>query len=760
MAVLVNANEVYLNATKFKVTGSVNQYIASNLPEKTVIGDYTADSNPLLSTWTLKDLTGGALVEEMDVTKHANRFWWSTMWTRTKGRILPTPGFSAATIATTPAAPTMLNGNMDAWSESVPGGGYDLLDNWTIDNSGTVSVTRGGSASDYYPLFTVSTTPGEYASIYQDNAGYATYKGLYIWVQVSVYYQTGSDSNLTAQIIINDGVDTTTYEPGTATGWKTYIVRHLVNANATRLRVTFKALALAGAGDTMRVNDASFVASTGTTRQFVEFNDNLYLYVGNTLYKLSGTTFTTMARVPAAITRAIPSISSSLYLYQGDSNNYWVMNTSEVLTDGGSSGAYYGIQWDNKLFKFSSTGTGYYSTNPAAASPTWSTCGNLTDVSAADLAGRHPKIYQDADGNDIIYWATRKGLKAMDFSTPQWVDTKVSYPAHDNAGVGTEFWRGSLYIPVGLDVLKYTVGTPATIENVGLSQDDGLPSEYNGNIMKLYGSYGEMYAFVDSTQVSGSSTTSSLWMYDEVGWHILSVDTATEKTFYDMIVSSVGAYRLWRWNENTGLRYLTLSKGITNPSQAPTWTTWSTGSALYSPWFDAAWVSGNKLAVKADLFVYLQSGEQLAVAYRLNHSSNTIASGWTSLGTITTSGANTLYFGSYAGITFKAIQFRFIYSTSVGYTSPFTLYDFTLSYQKLNTPTWGWTFTLDCSKEYDGKSGEQQVTALEAAAVTETLVPFVLKDTTYYVRVKDVRSAQLTGETDKGLYNVTVVEPV
>jgi hypothetical protein len=148
------------------------------------------------------------------------------------------------------------------------------------------------------------------------------------------------------------------------------------------------------------------------------------------------------------------------------------------------------------------------------------------------------------------------------------------------------------------------------------------------------------------------------------------------------------------------------------------------------------------------------------VKYRTDANCDTaLASNWTSLGTISSSGETEYTFASGVGAAFKRIQFRFELARAAGTASetPDVQY-WVLPYKKVSPKTkrWEYTFTADCTKDYDDKSPEQMMEALQAAAETETLLAFIIKDTTYYVEVIGVEAEELTGEGDRGFYQVKV----
>ena len=101
---VVNAQEISLNAVRYKVTGPVRRTLSSVYPEKTVIGDYTKDSHPSLSTLALSDHRGGIgqdIYQGDGSDGPANRSWYSTADTRHKGHLILPP--LVTNTGTTPA---------------------------------------------------------------------------------------------------------------------------------------------------------------------------------------------------------------------------------------------------------------------------------------------------------------------------------------------------------------------------------------------------------------------------------------------------------------------------------------------------------------------------------------------------------------------------------------------------------------------------------------------------------------------------------
>ena len=70
-----DADEIIIDGWRFKVVGGVvNVQNLATFQRKTVIGDYTRDSNPVLSTWVLTDFSGGHGVQALEEGADAARY--------------------------------------------------------------------------------------------------------------------------------------------------------------------------------------------------------------------------------------------------------------------------------------------------------------------------------------------------------------------------------------------------------------------------------------------------------------------------------------------------------------------------------------------------------------------------------------------------------------------------------------------------------------------------------------------------------------
>jgi hypothetical protein len=66
--------QIILNGMRLSLRSPLSESNLSTFQRKIVVGDYTEDSNPLLSSWVISDLSGGLGVEDMNETSDATRY--------------------------------------------------------------------------------------------------------------------------------------------------------------------------------------------------------------------------------------------------------------------------------------------------------------------------------------------------------------------------------------------------------------------------------------------------------------------------------------------------------------------------------------------------------------------------------------------------------------------------------------------------------------------------------------------------------------
>jgi hypothetical protein len=703
--------------------------LVSNFPEKSVVGDYTADSNPLASSWITYDLLGGIGSSTYD-TGSEKHCWWTDCIIDYEGNItLPRNAtaittFNAKSVTPTWVTPTVGSGT--GWSN--PTYAYD----------GNVA-TYAQAGSPATAPFTYTITPNWYGQVrYHVNRAAAGVTG----VLVEIY----------------DGAAWSTIATGApAGGWNAWTTVDITDQFITSIRLTSQT-----SGDLLLIEEcqaetASPGVPSGTLGRATNFNGELYWVVGNHLVKLDSgrASFTGVQRFATAPTAIVPSLNGKLYIFLGDSYTYAVMTTAEAFSVGNASG-YWAFQWDNKLFKVLTNGTVHYSINPDAASPTWTASATITDIAS--------QIESFALGDDFMegtvpYCATNTSLRFLNFTDASWDNTALSLPGLANSGKGFCHWRDGLYISSGLDVIKFQSAQVPMITNVSMLKGGGIPSEYNGHIVKLCGDgTNEMFAAVDASQLSGTQK-SGLYAWDDIGWKCWWVDSANDSAMAEIIVSNAESGYAVYWSCGSTIYYIDTPQGIRNPTYLATETFASSGT-LYTSWFDGGWLVGNKRVNKVRIGTKgVSATETLVVKYRTNKVNTDLSTGWTTLGTIT-SGTETSYtFGSGIGQIFSSIQFCISFARGATTTSTPIAQYITMEYNKLIPKVWGWQMTLDCSSLWHDVPPKTLLSNLVTAAETETLITLVYVDTTYYVEVVSVTGSRLTGgEIEKGRYAVFVRE--
>lgn len=87
---VVDDKHISINSRLYRTARPVQFFLANQQPGKVDTGDLGEESNPLASTWTINDLTGGIGVEFMDPKRpnHLDRAWYATAWLRHHGQIV------------------------------------------------------------------------------------------------------------------------------------------------------------------------------------------------------------------------------------------------------------------------------------------------------------------------------------------------------------------------------------------------------------------------------------------------------------------------------------------------------------------------------------------------------------------------------------------------------------------------------------------------------------------------------------------------
>ena len=433
--------------------------------------------------------------------------------------------------------------------------------------------------------------------------------------------------------------------------------------------------------------------------------------------------------------------------------------------------------WDDRLWGIDNTGQLWFST--AIDSET-------NDAKLSLPAGYVNELFTgpDAAGEDILYVSTNVGLYAHDAANARFVKTKVAFPQDGTAKHGAATWNGEIYVAVGdMAVWRYDpVG--GTITSVGLDRDAGLDSGAGGDagdIVRLVPVHSGVIA-----QVNGA-TNDSIWEYNGIGWHFIGIKSGSVGTVHAS--DAGGYYRLyWSITSSATLQFRVLDTGHVNPDVYAANITYDQASDtryfLVTPWFNAGQNEIDKTAIRIRLdCTKITDDEIIKVEYALNYANvayesastpdgksefsiiGTASNGVTSaefpkIGTTATPPvANTT---SQPGVDFRAIRFKITLNGDTATSSP-NLKSLSLEWRRKLKARYGFTFDIDRTSRYAGRSPKEQKAALVTAFEQGTMVELTYVDDTgnsqnYYVDITSMEDVQETGHGEAGVTRITAVE--
>lgn len=529
------------------------------------------------------------------------------------------------------------------------------------------------------------------------------------------------------------------------------------------------------------------------------FNDALYVTFGQVVKILNSsdvwadpTTAKTLDNVPSdAIV-----FNNRLFYAHGTTYTYWNGSTWTTAT---TKAAKFWTLYDNKLVRVDVDGNMAWSTTGDDAGWTAKAKVPLPSGYVTSLF-----VHRDASGDPAIVVGTKTGYWVYDEAGDTWNETELTWPFHPNGGKGACKWRGDAYLPYGMDVFKYVQGNPATVQVVGPANDDGVPAELNGEILKLQPTQSDIYAIVSvdetggtipvwdrrsasfrfdnatifngfqTTWMSAGTARTSLLAYNGYGWGILWQSTESATKGDVMLVASHGAkYRLY-WSSGKNVHAHDLDRGVRNPRVLTTKQFDPSGEWI-SYWFMGNWEALPKLGVilevhtsdcSADEIVLVRYGVDFSETWRQFVDANGNA-----LGTITANGLTQFYLGATAdgnqGEKFDAIRFKFELSRGSDKTKRPIIDYWSFGYAKLFKAYWGWRAMLDLDRDTAGYTSAMLVDKIiEFAdpAQTPLLIPFTYRDAddnthTYMVRIARATGQEETGHTWGGKWMVELVSP-
>jgi len=606
MAQVLNKGEIYLNGYYYPILGPVRPRTFNRFPDKMNIGGDSFDQESFRSNWTMNDQREGIGIEEMtDLVKQIRRCWFSTCDLRQVGSILPPPLATEVTLTT---LPTITDGDMETWTGNV-------LDNWAKTGTGTqtkeTTVIYSGVASaalsnDGAITLTSAVFPG------WSNAFRGKLVSISVWIK-------GTGSLIT--LAITDGVGTTTSASVTLDNtWRKLTISRTLDKLATGIQAV-----IVKASDSSCYVDLCETATVATYSEvhWCNFNSDLWFSINRALFKINHYTGTVSLEgtFPNTITALTSSIGNNLFIFLGDSDNYWYMNsgsdvdvgfdTDEVLdttetgvtldgdatttipvgsiikvdseymyvsatgttltvtrgflsspanthvtnsdvyiirnvfADAATGGAAHcqnatkGAHWGGYLWKQNAAGLIYYCADPARDDPTFTSNASLATLGLASGSCQELRVVEREDGAMTIGAFTNDGVFLLDttLANARFLATAITFPSNTTAGKGVAKspFNQSTYVSSGISVKRFYLG--ALEGDVGLDKDDGLPAEYDGEIVAMTPGTCEIFALVDASLVTGTAY-SSVMRYDRLGWQVAWDAASLNAWVYDFTGSS------------------------------------------------------------------------------------------------------------------------------------------------------------------------------------------------------------------------------
>ncbi len=721
---ITDDRHVGLNDHIFPIIGRVAVGWLPRFANKINIGAEDFANEQYLSNWITKTLKGGIGTEEF---VSEDRYWFGNLQTDFAGHMVLPP---LATAVTLPTLPTITQAG------AIP---------WTVDNA---SASRNDDATGWSDNFrnclaTVTIT-------------YAVTK-----------YGAGS---LDLHFHINDGAgDVATSASITDTGSGTITLSGQLGATASKIRVT-ATLTATPAGTSATVSALTYaIATDGTAGRFpAVFNSDTYFSMGANLYRIDNATGNVFldALMPATITSLISSVGSMLYVFLGDSAYYWYRSSAspQVWQQTNSANANLGVHYAGKLWKINTTGQLAYAATPNAASPSWTNDALLTDNGLASGDCNNLTVSYSATGSTVIYADTKQGRFQHDVATGKFLATGLRLANHPNGGKGSVTWNDGDWVSAGLAIKKYVAGSTTVIADEGLNKDDGLPTEYAGEVVVLIDGLTHLYALVDASLTAGTGYSAIYRRSWDSGWKCWwdasLLDTpVTDKTMHFGIVSATYSYRFW-FDHNGTIYYIPLSRENQNPKKV-SGSTYSASGFLVSPWFDAGTKAFSKACKRITAFCEdMTATETAIISYRIDHATTALAATWTALTTIAADGATEFNLASGAGLAFKSFQYRIDLARGGTNTLSPDVQGLAVSYRKNLGAKHAWTFKVDLKDE--GGDVRNKIGYLEAAAALNTWMEFVFRDSgkesSVYVEVADIKGETGVGPDYVSQYTITVVE--
>lgn len=481
----------------------------------------------------------------------------------------------------------------------------------------------------------------------------------------------------------------------------------------------------------------------------------------------------------------------------GSNNGYSYWTGTGTATDVASPNVMNFKMWDGRLWALDNAGTLYYSSTGLASS--WTTCATLPYPYNTSTYTKRLTVYNDANGDPIIYAITRTGLFAYDAVNDKWFETNARWyignQAGDPAVMYDAVWNGSLYVSGDRSVFRYTVtNSISEVVDIGPSQFQNWPSASDGAVSGICATNDGLYIVTNSYGFGDTvANYSTVMFYNGLGWHHLWTNTDTnsaspQNTMGIGLFSGASTpYVLWTslWNNGASYSVVVFGMNIIVNNQNPifsTTRTYASTSYIILPWYDADYHDQVKVAQQLRLKASGASSNAagtsqnyIIVYYRLNFDNDdnswvqmspaVYENGEVVLPMGSTITARTDVYGAMLpqGIEFNAIQFRLGFFRDSTNTNAPKLESMTLDFIRKEEVLRGYQVTLDLSNEYKGRSPQQMVDHIWSHMNASQFGTFSYRDDagntrSYVVKVIKPEGNEMAGHDFGSTYTLNLLE--
>ena len=444
--------------------------------------------------------------------------------------------------------------------------------------------------------------------------------------------------------------------------------------------------------------------------------------------------------------------------------------------------------WDHKLVGITSGGRMYYAVDEDAGSPGT----GFPDWQPYDLTFRLSKTYRirglityfDRNDRPCLYIVTDRDIWQFDPDGPEVFRLDFGWPSHPSHGLAACVWNGEFYISIGMGVFRYEGGT---FVPMGLDRDNGLPGAYQGKIVQMVPGLNSMYALVQSNNRDPNTDggRSSIHEWTSMGWHCIWTDYE-EEPGTNQTAKTVQGIALTQSNELYTLAFGTggsddqiytmpISLEFANPRQAiRAGQSFGDGDYYYLDFGEFNADMGGYIKIANAWNIWLEEPieqtpsmrDDVILYYKIDREPE-----WHELAYMHNAapGRYTFPFGDVIegteyteGIPFEMIERRVALKRQTSYNvdKPTVITNQTFSFLKTVRGAKSFTFQIDCTPgALDGSMNYNELVEwLDGLIEAHRFIPFGVGGKTYRVFLGQEAGSVGTGDTQTGMYNISVVQ--